>query len=66
MGSSDTTYLAGTGATVPDIATLGQVFTPDWVVEAMLEIDERIKCPQQSLEEPDTTTPSPKARSSTC
>ena len=51
MGSSDTTYSAGTGATVPDIATLGQVFTPDWVVEAMLEIDERIKCPQRSLEE---------------
>ena len=51
MGSSDTTYSAGTRATVPDIATLGQVFTPDWVVEAMLKIDERIKCPQRSLEE---------------
>lgn len=51
MGSSDTTYSAGTSVTVPDIATLGQVFTPDWVVEAMLEIDERIKCPQRSLEE---------------
>ena len=51
MGNSDITYSAGTGTTVPDIATLGQVFTPDWVVEAMLEIDERIKCPQRSLEE---------------
>ena len=81
MGNSDTTYSAGTSLTVPDIATLGQVFTPDWVVEAMLdlrqhrgrilepsagggafmrrlgrsavgiEIDERIKCPQRSLEE---------------
>ena len=51
MGNSDTTYSAGTNVTVPDIATLGQVFTPDWVVEAMLEIDERIKCPQRSLEE---------------
>ena len=51
MGNSDTTYSADTRATVPDIATLGQVFTPDWVVEAMLEIDERIKCPQRSLEE---------------
>lgn len=51
MGNSDITYSAGTGATVPDIATLGQVFTPDWVVEAMLEIDEHIRCPQRSLEE---------------
>ena len=51
MDSSDTPYSAGTRATVPDIATLGQVFTPDWVVDVMLEIDERIKCPQRSLEE---------------
>lgn len=51
MGSSDTTYLADTSVTMPDIATLGQVFTPDWVVEAMLEIDEHIRCPQRSLEE---------------
>lgn len=51
MGSSDTTYLADTSVTMPDIATLGQVFTPDWVVAAMLEIDEHIRCPQRSLEE---------------
>ena len=38
MSSSDTTYSAGTSVTVPDIATLGQVFTPDWVVEAMLDM----------------------------
>ena len=54
MGNSDTTYSAGTSVTVPDIATLGQVFTPDWVVERSavgIEIDERIKCPQRSSEE---------------
>ena len=38
MGNSDITYSASTGATVPDIATLGQVFTPDWVVKAMLDL----------------------------
>ena len=38
MDSSDTTYSAGISVPMPDIATLGQVFTPDWVVEAMLDL----------------------------